>query len=121
MGDVNLARDPIIDRPVAIKLIGNAVENETARRRLVREALTAGRLRHPNIVTIFESGEHDQRPFIAMEYVPGETLRHVIGRRDPMSMRRRLEMIDDACAGLAHARDCGRARSIWGVGGDGRL
>ena len=107
MGDVYLARDPVIDRPVAIKLIGNAVENETARRRLVREARTAGRLRHPNIVTIFESGEHEQQPFIAMEYVPGETLRHVIGRRDPMSMRRRLEMIEGACAGLAHAHRAG--------------
>jgi eukaryotic-like serine/threonine-protein kinase len=107
MGDVYLARDPVIDRPVAIKLIGNAVENETARRRLVREARTAGRLRHPNIVTIFESGEHEQQPFIAMEYVPGETLRHVIGRREPMSMRRRLEMIEGACAGLAHAHRAG--------------
>ena len=107
MGDVYLARDPVIDRPVAIKLIGNAVENETARRRLVREARTAGRLRHPNIVTIFESGEHEQQPFIAMEYVPGETLRHVIGRRDAMSMRRRLEMIEGACAGLAHAHRAG--------------
>jgi hypothetical protein len=107
MGDVYLARDPVIDRPVAIKLIGHAVENETARRRLVREARTAGRLRHPNIVTIFESGEHQEQPFIAMEYVPGETLRHVIGRRDPISMRRRLEMIEGACAGLAHAHRSG--------------
>ena len=107
MGDVYLARDPVIERPVAIKLIGNGVENETARRRLVREARTAGRLRHPNIVTIFESGEHEQQPYIAMEYVPGETLRTLIGRRQPLSMRRRLEMIEGACAGLAHAHRAG--------------
>ncbi|HZI80774.1 MAG TPA: serine/threonine-protein kinase, partial [Vicinamibacterales bacterium] len=107
MGDVYLARDPVIDRPVAIKLIGNAIENETARRRLVREARTAGRLRHPNIVTIFEAGEHEQQPYIAMEFVPGETLRSLIGRREPLPLRRRIEMIEGACAGLAHAHRSG--------------
>jgi eukaryotic-like serine/threonine-protein kinase len=108
MGEVYLARDPVIERPVAIKLIGSAAtENETARRRLVREARTAGRLRHPNIVTIFEAGEHEQQPYIAMEFVPGETLRTLIGRREPLSLRRRLEMIEGACAGLAHAHKVG--------------
>jgi hypothetical protein len=107
MGEVYLARDPVIDRPVAIKLIGNAIESETARRRLVREARTAGRLRHPNIVTVFEAGEHEQQPYIAMEFVPGETLRSVIGRREPLALRRRLEMIEGACAGLAHAHRAG--------------
>jgi eukaryotic-like serine/threonine-protein kinase len=107
MGEVYLARDPVIDRPVAIKLIGSAIENETARRRLVREARTAGRLRHPNIVTIFEAGEHEQQPYIAMEFVPGETLRSLIGRREPLALRRRLEMIEGACAGLAHAHRSG--------------
>ena len=103
MGQVYLARDPVIDRPVAIKLIGSAIENETARRRLVREARTAGRLRHPNIVTIFEAGEHEELPYIAMEFMPGETLRSLIRRREPLPLRRRLEMIENACAGLAHA------------------
>jgi eukaryotic-like serine/threonine-protein kinase len=108
MGEVYLARDPVIDRAVAIKLIGSAaIENETARRRLVREARTAGRLRHPNIVTIFEAGEHEQQPYIAMEFVPGETLRSLISRREPLPLRRRLEMIEGACAGLAHAHRVG--------------
>jgi hypothetical protein len=107
MGEVYLARDPVIERPVAIKLIGATVENETARRRLVREARTAGRLRHPNIVTIFEAGEHEQQPYIAMEFVPGETLRSLIARREPLTLRRRLEMIEGACAGLAHAHRSG--------------
>jgi eukaryotic-like serine/threonine-protein kinase len=107
MGEVYLARDPVIDRPVAIKLIGNTAENETARRRLVREARTAGRLRHPNIVTIFEAGEHEEQPYIAMEFVPGETLRSLIARREPLTLRRRLEMMEGACAGLAHAHRSG--------------
>jgi serine/threonine-protein kinase len=107
MGDVYLARDPVLDRPVAIKLIGGGLEDERARRRLVREARTAGRLRHPNIVTVFEVGEHDNGSFIAMEYVPGETLGSIIRRRAPLSLRRRLEMIEGACAGLSHAHRAG--------------
>jgi serine/threonine-protein kinase len=103
MGEVYLARDPVIDRRVAIKLIGNATESEAARRRLVREARTAGRLRHPNIVTIFEAGEHEEQPYIAMEFVPGRTLRSLIAGRAPLSLRQRLEMVEGACAGLAHA------------------
>jgi serine/threonine protein kinase len=103
MGEVYLARDPLIDRLVAIKLIGGEREGDAERRRLVREARAAGRLHHPNIVTVFEAGEHEGRSFIAMEYVPGETVGSLIGRRAPLSLRRRLEMIEGACAGLAHA------------------
>ena len=107
MGEVYLARDPVIDRPVAIKLIGSELDDEAARRRLVREARTAGRLRHPNIVTIFEAGEHESRSYIAMEYVPGESLGALIRRRAAVPLRRRLEMMEGACAGLAHAHRAG--------------
>src|SRR4249920_1469579 len=75
MGAVYLARDPRIDRLVAIKLIlaakGGSIAN---RERFEREARSIGRLRHPNIVTIFDFGEHEGEPFIAMEYVEGVTL-----------------------------------------------
>ncbi|PYR67475.1 MAG: hypothetical protein DMF88_12685, partial [Acidobacteria bacterium] len=102
MGEVYLARDALIDRPVAIKLLGAGHEGD-AGRRLVREARAAGRLHHPNIVTVFEAGEHDGRPYIAMEYVSGETIGSLIRRHALLSLRRRLEMIEGACAGLAHA------------------
>jgi serine/threonine-protein kinase len=107
MGDVYLARDPVIDRLVAIKMIGGGAEDEPGRRRLVREARAAGRLHHPNIVTVFEAGEHDGLSYIAMEYVPGETLGSIIRRRAPLTLRQRLEMIEGACAGLAHAHRAG--------------
>jgi hypothetical protein len=107
MGEVYLARDPVLERPVAIKLIGTALDDEAARRRLVREARTTGRLRHPNIVTIYEAGEHESRSYIAMEYVPGETLGGIIRRRAAISLRQRLEMVEGACAGLAHAHRAG--------------
>src|SRR5687767_4617931 len=107
MADVYLARDPMLERDIAVKLIGGELDSEVGRRRLVREASAAGRLRHPNIVTIFDAGEYDGRPYIAMEYVPGETLRSLIRRRVPLPLRRRLELIEGACAGLAHAHRAG--------------
>jgi serine/threonine-protein kinase len=107
MSDVYLARDPMLERDIAVKLIGGDLDSEVARRRLVREASAVGRLRHPNIVTIFDAGEHDGQPYIAMEYVAGETFRSLIRRRAPLSLRRRLELIEGACAGLAHAHRSG--------------
>jgi serine/threonine protein kinase len=107
MGEVHFARDPVLDRNVAVKLIARDVDDGVARKRLVREARAAGRLQHPNIVTIFDAGEHEGRSYIAMEYVPGETLRSLIRRRAPLALRRRLELIEGACAGLAHAHRAG--------------
>jgi serine/threonine-protein kinase len=103
MGEVFLARDPVLDRQVAVKLINGDLDTTRSRERLVREARAAGRLRHPNIVTIFDAGEHDDRPFIAMEFVRGETLGSLIRRQAPIPLVRRLELIEGACAGLSHA------------------
>jgi serine/threonine protein kinase len=103
MGQVYLAHDPTLDREIAVKLIGGGIDDADARRRLVQEARAAGRLRHPNIVTIFDAGEHDGSPYIAMEHVGGETLRSLIRRRADLSLGRRLQLIEGACAGLAHA------------------
>jgi serine/threonine-protein kinase len=107
MGEVYLARDPIIDRMVAIKVIGTGLEDNSGRHRLLREARAAGRLHHSNIVSVFEAGEYENRLFIAMEYVPGETLGSIIRRRAAVTLRRRIEMIESACAGLAHAHRAG--------------
>jgi serine/threonine protein kinase/ketosteroid isomerase-like protein len=107
MGEVFLARDPVLEREVAVKLIHGDLETPTSKERLVREARAAGRLRHPNIVTIFDAGEHDGRPFIAMEFVKGETLGNLIRRRTPLTLVQRLELMEGACAGLAHAHRSG--------------
>jgi serine/threonine protein kinase len=64
MGSLYLARDPAIDRTVAIKLLQEGFDDEAARERFAREARATGRLRHPNIVTVYDVGEHDKRPFI---------------------------------------------------------
>ena len=107
MGEVFLAHDPVLDREVAVKLITGDLDTTRSQERLVREARAAGRLRHPNIVTIFDAGEHDGRPFIAMEFVRGETLGSLIRRQAPLPLPRRLELIEGACGGLAHAHRSG--------------
>jgi len=103
MGTVFLARDPAIDRLVAIKLLREGFDNAELRERFMREARSAGRLRHINIVTIFDVGEHENQPFIAMEYVEGETLHGLIRRQAALSIGRKLQLMDELCAGLQYA------------------
>src|SRR6476619_7373663 len=95
MGSLYLARDPAIDRTIAIKLLQEGFDDESARERFAREARATGGLRHPNIVTVFDVGEHENRPFIAMEFVPGETLEQLIRRRAPLSITDRLAILED--------------------------
>ena len=105
MGALFLALDPAIDRLVALKLL--RVDNEETRARFLREARSAGRLQHPHIVTVYDVGEHQGQPFIAMEYVKGETLGEVIGRRAPLSIVGKLTLMEDLCAGLDYAHNEG--------------
>src|SRR5262245_36916823 len=107
MGQVLLARDPAIDRLVAIKLLKEGFDNAELRERFMREARSAGRLRHINIVTIFDVGEHESQPFIAMEYVEGETLYALIHRKASLSIGRKIQLMDELCAGLQYAHRAG--------------
>ena len=81
MGVVYKAKDPLIDRVVAIKTLGlglSPIEAEAFRKRFAREAKSAGRLNHQNIVTIHDMGESDEGAYIAMEFLEGRTLRDVL-------------------------------------------
>jgi TolB-like protein/predicted Ser/Thr protein kinase len=76
MGLVFLAQDRVLDRPVALKFLSAALQRqEESRHRFLREAKAAAALDHPYICKIYQTGETDGCPFIAMEYVRGETLR----------------------------------------------
>jgi eukaryotic-like serine/threonine-protein kinase len=82
MGEVYLARDSRLGRNVALKLLDrNLIGDSDSRRRFLREARLASALDHPNICAIHEIGEASGLLFIAMQYVEGETLKHVIGSR----------------------------------------
>jgi tetratricopeptide (TPR) repeat protein len=109
MGTLYLARDPLLDRPVAIKVIRGDFDDPALRARFAQEAQSVSRLRHPNIVTIFEYGEFDGQPFLAMEYIDGETLGAVIRRGERLPPARVLQMLDEICAGVACAH---RARVV---------
>jgi serine/threonine protein kinase len=103
MGTVYLGRDADLDRAVAIKVLRNSVSDDELLQRFLREARAAANLRHENIITIYEVGEHDRQPFMAMEYVDGPSLGQVITGREPLPLGRRLSYIEQVCAGLHHA------------------
>ena len=107
MGSLFLARDPAIDRLVAIKLLRHGLDTEALRERFAREARAAGRLRHPHIVTIFDVGEHDGDPFIAMEFLAGETLAELIRDGARLSLSRRLKLLEELSDGLGYAHRAG--------------
>jgi serine/threonine-protein kinase len=108
MATVDLAHDIELDRPVALKrLAENLARDEELRRRFLREARMAARLSHPNVVRVFDLGEDDGRPFIAMEYVEGETLAELVARRRSLPAAEAATLGMQMCAGLAAAHAAG--------------
>jgi serine/threonine protein kinase len=107
MGTVVLARDTVLDRPVAVKVLADHLAADDAfRRRFLREARLAARLCHPNIVQVFDAGE-DGRPYLVMEYVDGETVADRLARGSNFSPAELLNLAADLSAGLAHAHAMG--------------
>lgn len=109
MGKVFRARDPLIERTVAIKTVSIAQlqqEGADAEARFLREAQSAGRLSHPNIVTIYDVGEADGLAYIAMEYLSGATLRDVMNR-GPMPLELALDTATQMAEALAFAHEHG--------------
>ncbi len=104
MGEVYLAFDPLVHRKVAIKVLpAEFVSHDDRVRRFEIEARSISRLNHPNIVTIYDVGHIDGVNFIATEFVDGDTVRELIGRK--FKLRDVLGMATQACnaIGAAHA------------------
>jgi tRNA A-37 threonylcarbamoyl transferase component Bud32 len=107
MGVVFCAQDDVMERRVAIKVMTADLEEDAdTRARFYREARTAGQLRHPNIITIFDMGEQDGRPYIVMELFDGETLADHLKHRAALDAEPAIDLMIQICAGLdaAHAR-----------------
>ena len=107
-GVVYLARDLKLGRSVVVKMIANrAVGTDTARRWFLREARNAAKLNHANIITVYDVGDIDGQPFIAMEYVDGTTLKDHLEGRLPLAFEETLPLLEQILDAIAHAHDQG--------------
>ncbi len=108
MGVVYRAQDSVLDRAVAIKVMNDSIaRQDDLRKRFLHEAQAAGSLQHPNVVCIYDLGEADGHLFIAMEFVQGVDLEHLIESGKPLSLQERLDIIIDVLTGLAFAHKRG--------------
>jgi len=111
MGVVYKARDTIIDRIVAIKTIISKDQGQSDDQQLLArlrmEAKSAGRLQHPNIVSIYDFGQQDDLTFLVMEYVEGSNLSRIINSGAELPLNTKIDMVVRLCEGLAYAHDLG--------------
>lgn len=107
MGAVYKARD-LTGRMVALKVLNKDIAGDSEFiQRFQREAKAGGALNHPNIVAAYTAGEEDGRPFLAMEFVDGESLRARFRRKGRLSEKEALAIVRGVAAGLAHAHSNG--------------
>ncbi len=108
MGVVYCAHDGLMERSVAIKVMMTDLEDDPeTSTRFYREARAAGQLVHPNIITIFDMGEDDGRPFIVMELVQGWTLNKYLERPEGADIEKKIDLMLQMCAGLHAAHTHG--------------
>jgi hypothetical protein len=103
MGEVYKATDPVLSRPVALKVLRPELSGDPERlSRFLHEARAASALNHPNILTIHEVGDHDASRFLVSEFVDGETLRERI-TRGPLTLREILDITIQTASALSAA------------------
>ena len=106
MANVYLAKDVILDRNVAIKVLrGDLANDEKFVRRFQREALSASSLSHPNIVEIYDVGEDDGDYFIAMEYIPGLNLKQLLKKRGSLTVHEVIDIMLQITSAMSVAHD----------------
>ena len=110
MATVYLGTDTRLERTVALKIMHAELANdEDFVRRFVGEARSVAQLSHPNVVTVYDQGADGQVLYLAMEYVPGRTLRDLLNSRGRLSPREALDIMAGVLGGLAAAHDAGIA------------
>ncbi len=108
MGVVYLARDPILDRQVAVKVLPAELSRDEERlKRFLREAKSAARLHHTNVAAVHQAGAEGRLAYIAMEYVEGTSLDKAVSETKPLEWREATRVIRDAAAGLGAAHAIG--------------
>ncbi len=108
MGVVYKARDPFIGRLVALKTITTGLtEDPVLLQRFYQEARSAGALEHPNIVTIYELGKEGETPFIAMQFLEGESLDKLLERGSAVTLSQKISFIVYVCRALEYAHKRG--------------
>ncbi|MBW2279221.1 MAG: protein kinase [Deltaproteobacteria bacterium] len=121
MGVVYLARDTVLERDVAYKVLPEQLRgNATALQNFLREAKAAAQLNHPNIVTVFDAGESEHGYYLAMELIEGTTLKEIVQRRGPVSpggviyiLRQMAEALSYAHSRKVVHRDIKTANTMW--------
>ncbi|HXA56946.1 MAG TPA: protein kinase [Candidatus Acidoferrum sp.] len=108
MGVVYKARDPLIGRMVALKTITSGLSGKPELlERFYQEARSAGALQHPNIVTIFELGKEGDTPYIAMEFLEGDSLEKIVARQDQLPLSKKIGFMSQICSALDYAHKHG--------------
>jgi serine/threonine-protein kinase len=108
MGTVFKADDPVLDRLVALKVISSDIDaTEELKARFYREAQACAKLNHPNVVTVHDLGEDQDRLFIVMEFLEGEELKRIIAQRRDLPVERKLGLMVQVCDGLYYAHQKG--------------
>ncbi|HEY3120627.1 MAG TPA: serine/threonine-protein kinase [Vicinamibacteria bacterium] len=109
MGMVYVAHDTVLERDVALKVMGvHIADDETLKQRFMREAKAVAKMTHPNVVNVFDLGSHvDGSPYIAMELLHGEDLLKSMRTPPGLPLERKVEVIVQVLAGLAHAHKAG--------------
>ncbi|MBI9074663.1 MAG: HDOD domain-containing protein [Desulfatibacillum sp.] len=107
-GVVYLGQDPNLGRVVAIKTL-DAYRNISPekRERLIREARTVSRLKHPNVVPLYEAGQHGDRPYLVFEHVEGGSLKDILATEKPMKVHRAVNLVIKILAGVGSAHTAG--------------
>src|SRR5687767_10667679 len=107
MGTVWRARDEVLDRVVAVKILHEGLASDAAfAERFRREARAAASLSHPNVVAVYDTGD-GEHPFIVMEYIEGESLHNMLRRRGPLPVEDTARIARSVLAALAHAHSRG--------------
>ncbi len=106
MADVYLAVDTILNREVAIKVLrGELSSDPVTLLRFQREANAASKLNHPNVVDVYDVGEHENRHYIVMEYVRGRTLKQLISQRGALDKKEAVDIMIQLTSAVEHAHE----------------